>query len=92
MTMKITIVLAMYRCEIHDGKLEGSRQSDYNHPDVDIYQLGTLSASGVSRASINYAIVNWLSDHRLRAHSLFDNRGKARKVTPEIEKWLQSRK
>lgn len=77
-------MLAMYRCEIHEGKLEGSRQSDYNHPDVDIYQLGTLSASGVSQAAINYAIVNWLSDHGLRAHSLFDNRGKARKVTPEV--------
>ena len=71
--LKITYVLKAARVEVHEGILEGSRVSEYYHPDCDINVIGTLKGSCCNRAQVSHALMQKMEEFNIGGGRIRDS-------------------
>lgn len=77
-TEVISYVIMYGRIEVHDGHVDGCKQTPYYHPNVKIYGKGSITKSMCSRATLNYHLLNKIQEMGFRPSQLVDNGGKKR--------------
>jgi hypothetical protein len=77
---KITVEYLPKSVVIHSGKESGAKRSRYNHPDVEIYQVGRKSDCHVSEQGQDHAVMTAVRNMGFSVMALSVRRRKVEKT------------